>query len=76
MGSEIPAGNPIWDAVGCGFFPSNSSMISPDENLVVTTSWRFSMIATELMLGWAVGQLVWCNKQGDLTEIKTPGHPG
>ena len=35
-------------------FPSNSSMISPDENLVVTTSWRFSMIATELMLGWAV----------------------
>ena len=40
--------------IGEDDFPSNSSMISPDENLVVTTSWRFSMIATELMLGWAV----------------------
>jgi hypothetical protein len=58
--------------IGEDDFPSNSSMISPDENLVVTTSWRFSMIATELMLGWAV----FFATQGDLTEIKTHGHPG
>ena len=56
--SEIPS--EPWDANWVpDDFPS-SSMISP--------SWRFSMIATELMLGWAVC----CNKQGDLTEIKTP----